>query len=245
MALVIGACTLGVNAQEQRAVSRLESAAIETFADGFFAAQMARLQVPGAALAIVQGQRVVFSKGYGYADLAAKVPVDPERTLFRVGSVSKLLIATAVMQLYEERRLDLHADINTYLTRFKIRDRYSTPITLAHLLTHTAGFDERVIGMWARTRPAEPLGDHLAARMPPRVRPPGDVISYSNYGMALAAHIVENVAGMSYEHYVQKRILTPLEMYRSTFAYPTTLTARLATVTGTGAADRNPLPTST
>jgi len=158
---------------------------LETFLDNFFSKRMKELHVPGAAFVLVREGKIYFAKGYGFADRQHRRVVDPERTLFRVASVSKLFTATAVMQLAERGRLHLHEDVNRYLKGFQLESNYPAPVTLANLLTHTGGFDERFVGIAARhASEALPLGFYLAARMPPRVLPPGDLISYSNHGMA-------------------------------------------------------------
>ena len=191
---------------------------IEAFADAFFGTHMADMHVPGAVFVVVEDGRVVFSKGYGYSHLENNKPVIPEQTLFRVGSVSKLFTATAVMQLHEQGLLDLNEDINVYLKRVKIPATYPEPVTLTHLLTHSAGFDSRTIGTLSRSETNRPaLGDHLANRMPPRVRPSGTVISYCNYSIALAGYVVEVVSGMPFEQYIQEHIFQPLQMRHSSF----------------------------
>jgi CubicO group peptidase (beta-lactamase class C family) len=115
----------------------------------------------------------------------------------------------------------LDDDVNQYLDRFKIEDTYHEPVTFAHLLTHTGGFDERELGMHAKSASEiVPLGEYLAAAMPPRVRPPGQVTQYSNHGMALAGYLVEVVSGVPYADYIERNIFQPLGMDRSTFRYP-------------------------
>jgi CubicO group peptidase (beta-lactamase class C family) len=194
---------------------------LEAFVDGFFTERMEAHDVPGAAFVLVEDGEIVLAKGYGYADLEGQVPVDPRTTIFRIGSGTKLFTATAVMQLVEEGKIDLHADVNRYLERFQIPDTYPQPVTMAHLLTHTAGFDDKLIGAFDRSiSELRPLGEYLAEEMPARVMPPGQVASYSNHGMALAGYIVEVVSGMPYEAYVQERILEPLGMERSSSAQP-------------------------
>jgi len=194
---------------------------LEAFLDDFFAERMGVYEVPGVAFVLVKDGEIFLTKGYGYADLENEIPVDPEKTIFRIGSTSKLFTATAVMQLVEKGEIDLHADVNGYLQRFQIPATYPDPVTMAHLLTHTAGFDEKVLGTFTRD-PADirPLGDYLADEMPSRVMPPGKVTSYSNYGMALAGYVVEVVSGMPFEKYVAQEILEPLGMERSSFAQP-------------------------
>ena len=170
---------------------------LASFLDGVLPAQLEAHHVPGAAVAVVQDGRLVLARGYGTADREQGVPVVADRTLFRVGSVGKTVTWTAVMQLVEQGKLDLHADVNTYLTAFKVPATYPQPITLAHLLTHTAGFDDKG-GILARD-PADlqPLGAFLSASLPARVRPPGELAAYSNHGTALAGYIVEQVSGVA------------------------------------------------
>jgi CubicO group peptidase (beta-lactamase class C family) len=156
------------------------------------------------------------------ADLETRRPVEPDRTLFRVASVSKLFVATAVMQLVEQGKLELDVDVNRSLKDFHIEEAFGEPVTLRHLLTHTGGFDDRFL---YTAEPLEvlptPLGDYLAARMPPRVMPPGRFISYSNHGYALAGHLVELASGRDFGDYVEQEIFAPLGMSSSSFGIPT------------------------
>ncbi|HEY9672570.1 MAG TPA: serine hydrolase domain-containing protein, partial [Waterburya sp.] len=160
---------------------------LEAFLDDFFAKEMVKEHVPGAAVALVKDGKIFFSKGYGYADLEKKIPVVPDKTLFRVGSISKLFTTTAVLQLVEQGKLKLDDDVNKYLKRFQVKNTYPKPVTIANLLTHTDGFDSGW-GMGAFARRASemtPLGDFLAKRLPPRILPPGEVFLYSDVGMNL------------------------------------------------------------
>ncbi len=197
----------------------IDVAAMQDFLDGFFATAMESVHVPGTVFVFVENGHVVLKRGYGFANLETKARVDPDTTLFQVASVSKLFTATAVMQLYEQGKLQLDEDVNAYLTTFKIPATFPKPVTLRALLTHTAGFDERGIGMGARTaKEWRQLGEYLAERMPPRVRPVGDGASYSNHGVALEGYIVEQVSGIPFNDYVAKNIYQPLGMTHSTFA---------------------------
>ena len=207
----------------------IDVAAMQDFLDGFFATAMESVHVPGAVFVFVENGRVVLKRGYGFANLETKARVDPDTTLFQVASVSKLFTATAVMQLYEQGKLQLDEDVNTYLGAFKIPATFPKPVTLHSLLTHTAGFDERGIGMGARTaKEWRPLGEYLAERMPPRVRPVGDGASYSNHGVGLEGYIVERVSGVPFNDYVAKNIYQPLGMTHSTFAIIDPLPTALA-----------------
>ena len=193
---------------------------LEAFLDDLLAAEMADKHIPGAVVAVVEDGDLLLTKGYGYADLDGQVPVDPERTLFRVGSVSKLFTWTAVMQLLEQGELSLDTDINEYLD-FAIPATFSEPITLRHLMSHTPGFEFKGTNLYGlQAERMSPLGDWLAANLPARVFPPGEVAAYSNYGGALAGYIVERVSGLPYNDYVEQNILAPLGMARSTFRQP-------------------------
>ncbi|MCG6957485.1 MAG: beta-lactamase family protein [Gemmatimonadetes bacterium] len=188
------------------------------FLDGWMIAQMKNHDIVGATVAVVRDGRLLFSKGYGYADWAQRTPVDPATTMFLIGSVTKLFTWTAVMQLVEQGKLDLHADVNDYLD-FRIPDTYpGQPITVWNLMTHTPGFEDRAFGLFSRS--TEPRGAFLAAHIPARVRPPGQYSAYSNYGAALAGYIVERVSGESWAHYVQAHILDPLGMRHAAMEQP-------------------------
>lgn len=231
----------GVPAQTSRVVSSAfhqqapqgptDPKELEVFLDGVLAAQLKAHHIPGATVAVVKDGELFFAKGYGYADLENHKPVVADQTLFRPGSVSKLLTWTAVMQLIEEGKLDLNAGVNTYLKDFQIPATYTEPITLVHLLTHTPGFEDQILGLFVRSAAdMAPLGEYLANYMPARVRPPGELAAYSNYGSALAGYIVEQVSGMPFEQYIKENILKPLDMGHSTFRQPLPpdLTAHMA-----------------
>lgn len=193
---------------------------LEAFLDELLATQMAEHHIPGAIVAVVEDGQVVLTKGYGYADLENQIPVDPERTLFRVASVSKLFAWTAVMQLLEQGKLSLDTDVNEYLD-FTIPNTFPEPITLRHLMSHTPGFEEKNMGMFKlEAEQVSSLRDWLVEAMPARVFPPGQMIAYSNYGTTLAAYIVELQSGLSFNDYVEQNILEPLGMTRSSFRQP-------------------------
>lgn len=191
---------------------------LASFVDSLFKAQMDQHHIPGAAIVLVRDGRVVLQKGYGVSDVRTGRPISADSTLFAVGSLSKIITATAVLQLRDRGLLDLNADVNRYLTRFKLREQFGEPITLHHLLTHTAGFDRRYIGIAAASPDAiVPLEELLATRMPPRVYPPGELYIYSDYGMALAGYLVQLRSGMPYARYVREHVLQPLGMEHSSF----------------------------
>ena len=141
------------------------------FVDGFFEQALAAGEIPGGSIAVVKDGEVFFSKGYGYANLATQTPVNADRTLFRVASLSKLFTATATMQLYEQGKLDLADDITQYLD-FPINNPYDTPVNFAHLMTHTDGSTKRRIGLAAPAAKAmQPLGEYLPDHLPAIVYP--------------------------------------------------------------------------
>ncbi|MFL6210050.1 MAG: serine hydrolase domain-containing protein [Pyrinomonadaceae bacterium] len=192
---------------------------LETFLDGIVPLQLERDDIAGATVAVVKDGKLLFAKGYGYADYEKRKPVSADETLFRPGSVSKLFTWTAVMQLAEQGQLDLDRDVNAYLD-FKIPEAFGQPITLKNILSHTAGFDEQVKDIFNAGAAHPDLGQYLKTHIPARVYPPGTTPSYSNYGAALAGYIVERVSGRPFNDYVAENILKPLGMTHSTFAQP-------------------------
>ena len=171
-------------------------------------------------MVVVKGGETLVRKGYGYADVAARKPVDPETTMSRTGSVSKLTTWTSVMQLVEQGKLDLDADVNGYLD-FAIPAREGKPITLRQIMTHTPGFEERIKSLIiAEGEPFEPLDVYLKSWVPTRIFAPGAMPAYSNYATALAGYIVARVSGESFDDYVDAHILTPLGMQHSTLRQP-------------------------
>ncbi|MFE3515091.1 serine hydrolase [Streptomyces sp. NPDC059166] len=199
-----------------------ESRSLAEQIDSLVHRQLADYRIPGASVVVVEGGRQVLTKGYGVEDARARTPVRPARTGFFMASDAKLFTAVAVLQQVEKGQLDLRSDVNRYLTSFQIRDSYpGHPVTVRDLLMHTAGFDNNIIGR-AVTRPEDvrPLGESLAEHQPRRVRPPGEVASYDNYGVALAGYLVETVTDTPFATYVDRSILRPLGMRRTSFAQP-------------------------
>jgi len=189
---------------------------MEAFMDELFTQQMEEYHIAGAAVAVVKDGQLFFTKGYGYADLENKIPVDAEQTIFRTGSVGKVITWTAVMQLVEKGKLDLDADVNDYLD-FRIPDTYPQPITLKHLMTHTSGIEDRWLGsLTPNEGELVSAREWLVANFPGRVRAPGEAAGYSNYNAMLAGYIVAQVSGEPYEEYIQKHIFDPLGMTHST-----------------------------
>jgi CubicO group peptidase (beta-lactamase class C family) len=193
---------------------------LESWLDGFLPYALQTADIAGGVVAVVKDGEVVLQKGYGYSDAEKKTPVDPERTLFRPGSVSKLFTYTAVMQLVEQGKLDLDKNVNTYLD-FKLPDAYDRPVTLRHLMTHTAGFEEslrRLIG--SNLSAFDSLETYVKNTKPERIFPPGEIPSYCNYCVSLAGYIVQRVSGESYDDYLDHHVFQPLGMQHATSRQP-------------------------
>lgn len=195
---------------DQSFASRLEHTV-----DAVVIETMATDHIPGAAVVVTMEDRIILKKGYGHADIERGIPVDPDRTVMPLGSLTKSMTATAIMRLKEQNQLKLEEDVNSYLTSFKIPVYRNQPITLQHLLTHTAGLDEALYGTTAAS-PARtvPLGDFLKryfGQQPP-VRAPGMEYAYSNAGFALAAFILEEITGSSLNDYLSDHLFKPLDM---------------------------------
>jgi CubicO group peptidase (beta-lactamase class C family) len=196
---------------------------LEAYADGLADAITQSDNMMGFSVSMVRKDRVLLSKGYGLAQLPDKA-VDPERSLFRIGSVSKLFTYIAAHQLREQGKLDLQKPANDYLPdALKIpADGMQGVVRVQDLLQHTAGFEDIALGhlFVFHPRPVLTLEDYLAKHRPRRVREPGTAAVYSNYSVALLGAIVARVSGQRYEDYVEQHIFKPLQMTHSTFREP-------------------------
>jgi len=204
----------------ESAAPELTRADVEAWLDGYLPYAIRSGDIAGGVIVVVKDGEVLAQKGYGYADVATQKPVDPERTLFRAGSVAKLVTHTAVMQLVEQGKLDLDADIAKYLD-FPIPEAYGKPVTLHNLMTHTGGFEELVRGLMASDPKMHmSLETYVKATHPTRIFPPGEVPSYCNYCVTLEGYIVQRVSGEDFDDYLDKHIFAPLGMSNSTFRQP-------------------------
>jgi CubicO group peptidase (beta-lactamase class C family) len=199
---------------------QLTRADVESWLDGFLPYALQKGDVAGAVVVVVKDGDILAKKGYGYADVKRRTPVDPDRTLFRPGSVSKLFTWTAVMQLVEQGKLDLDRDVNGYLD-ITIPPAFGKPITLRNILTHTGGFEEVDKNVFSNdSAGVEPLDAFLKGWVPERIFPPGEVPAYSNYATALAGYVVQRVSGESFDDYLERHIFAPLGMEHATFRQP-------------------------
>ena len=209
-----------VNPSPASAAHALDSADLEAFFDGLLPLQLERNDVAGAVVVVMKDGQTLLRKGYGFADTEKKTPVDPAATAFRLASISKLFTWISVMQLVEQHKLNLDADVNTYLD-FQIDPTFGKPVTLRNLMTHTAGFEEvfRDV-LFTDLNSKVSLHQFVIDNQPRRIFPPGAVSAYSNYGVGLGGHIVERASGQRFEQYVRDHIFSPLGMIHSGFEEP-------------------------
>ncbi|MFL5518380.1 MAG: serine hydrolase domain-containing protein, partial [Gemmatimonadales bacterium] len=199
---------------------QLTRADVEAWLDGYLPYALQRGDIAGAVVVVVKDGAILLEKGYGYADVAKRRRVDPARTLFRPGSVSKLFTWTAAMQLVEQGKLGLDHDVNEYLD-FKIPPAFGKPITLRNIMTHTPGFEEiEKDVIVSDTTGFESLEAFLKAWTPHRIFPPGQVPAYSNYATALVGYVIQRVSGERFEDYIEHHIFGPLGMEHATFRQP-------------------------
>lgn len=206
------------------AATPVEPALLEAFVDGVVREAMTSDHIAGVTVSVVQNGQVVLKKGYGFATLDPARPVDPDRTLFRIGSISKTFTWITLMKEIETGRMRLDAPVNLYLPqRVQVPDQgFDKPVTLRHLMTHTPGFEDRALGQlferdYGRVRP---MLVYLRQERPRRVREAGALPSYSNYGAALAGTAVSNVTGKTFEALAEQEIINPLGLTRTTFREP-------------------------
>ena len=200
-----------------------EDLALEAYIDGVIATRMREHGAPGISVAVVRDGRTLFTKGYGLANVEEGIPADSD-TLFRIGSVSKLYVWTLLMMLHDRGLLDLDADVNTYLKGMQIPEAFGQPITMTDLMAHRAGFEDSLSGFSQGNNVEEPgrpdLTTYLANTIPERIYPPGARSSYSNWGATLSAKIVEDIAGVPYEEFLEKELLLPLSLNMTTMRGP-------------------------
>ena len=173
---------------------------------------------PGAVVVWVQDGKVAYEMAHGYGSLQDREPIHPETSLMRIGSIAKPFTGLAALSLVDEGRLDLDADVNVWFDPPLFPDRYDRPVTLRHLLTHTPGLDDFSIGKSVRTREElPPLGESVRELLPGQILPPGEVMSYSNYGVMLAGYLVERAGGAGFNEVVTDRVFRPIGMDAATF----------------------------
>ena len=218
-------------AQGASPAETLNSEEVERFADAFFERENVKaLNIPGAMFVVVKDDKVLLQKGYGFADLESKTPVDPENTAFRIASISKSITATAVMQLVEQGRIDLDHDVQSYLGDIQLKNNTSSPLTMRHLLTHTTGFDKAdPQGLSFDVKQNMSLDDYTKQHMPTIVHTPGEVYKYDNVASMLQGLIVQKIAKQPFHQYVDNNILKPLGMTNSSFVPNKQLRSKLAT----------------
>ena len=200
----------------------IDAAALQIEADARFETLLQAAHIPGATLSVVYCGKVVLQRGYGFADIERGVRVDPEQTLFRIGSVSKTLTFVALMQLVEQGRVDPGAPAQTYLKGLELPAYGGREILVRDLFAHRPGFEDRSAGILFKHGTSGMVGmrQWLGQYMPELVRTPGEKTVYSNYGAALAGLIVENVSGEPFHAYIEKHILGPLDMRATSFREP-------------------------
>ena len=198
----------------------IDTARLTEFVDGAVAEGMQREHLAGVSVAIVGHGGVLMAKAYGISDLNPRTAMTAD-TLTRIGSISKTVVWLSLMQLVEQGKIKLSDPINRYLPKpLQIPDEgFSQPIEVWHLMSHTPGFEQSVLGhMVVDDAHRElPLETYLARYRPHRVLPPGKIAVYSNYGAALAGVIVSRVSGMPWEDYAEQHIMRPLGMHLATF----------------------------
>ena len=213
--LLVPALALGavLAAAPARAQDETDVAAVADLIDARVDAILEEHEVPGAAAALVVDGEPVHTEAYGEAVVEDGVPFATD-TAYYTGSLAKLFTTAAALRLVEDGRLDLDADVNDRLTGLQVPDTHpGEPVTLRHLLTHTSGFEDRIVGWGAWDGEEMPsLADFAADHLPERLREPGTLVTYNNYDMVLAGVLIEEASGQSYPDYVAEHVFAPLGM---------------------------------
>jgi len=207
----------------QKVFSQIDSksvAELEVIIDSIINANMASQQIPGAAYILVDHEKTLLKKGFGVVSLEDRnKKVNPDSTIFRIGSITKTFTTAALLHLAKKNKIGLHEDVNKYLKTVKVPDTFQEPITIHHLLTHSAGFDEIGGREVFNEEALIPLGEFLQNRLV-RIRKPGVVSSYSSYAIALAGLLVEDISQVDLETYLRENIWKPLNMRMTNMIVP-------------------------
>ncbi len=216
--------TVSASGARLGAAEPLPPAELEAYVDGLVKDAMAREHIAGVTVSIVQNGQVVLKKGYGFASLNPARRVNADTTLFRVGSISKTFTWIALMKEVDAGKIRIDGPINLYLPeQLQVRDQgFRAPVQVRHLMDHSAGFEDRALGhLFERDQARErPLAEYLRQERPRRVRGPGEISSYSNYGAGLAGEAVSYVTGKPFPRLIEDEILIPAGMNHTTFREP-------------------------
>ena len=209
--ILLSTVALPAFAAEGQTPSGMSFSEMEARIDGLMNEHVGK-SAAGAAIVVMHEGEIIFSRGYGWADIENQIPVDPATTVFEYGSISKPFVWVAVMQLAEQGMLDLDADVCSYLPNAFV---FEKPFTVRDLLNHSAGFADILLGGFVNERTMEQFGsleETLLDLQPPQIFTPGTVSAYSNWGAALAAFIVEHVSGQDYAGFERENILLPADI---------------------------------
>lgn len=184
--------------------------------------------IPGAAVVVLDSGRIRWSRGFGVADLATGRAVDPDSTLFRFGSVTKVLTAAGLLALMDREGIASTTPVREIARVAPLSSRPGPPVRIAHLLMHTGGFDQTGLGRHAQSPDDRPsLAAFLTEHLVP-IRPPGAVATYDTYGISLAGYVLEAVSGTAFPEYMRRTVFAPLGMAQTFIEAPPDARARLA-----------------
>lgn len=205
---------------------------LSKFVDDFFSDEEVQKSAPGAVVTVVEGDQILLNKGYGFADVEKKTAVNPDETLFRVGSVTKTFTALALLQLVDEGKVDLEADIKKYFPEIKITNPFKEPVRVKHLILHNTGFEQREVKVDDIHMDFEtyyPLENYVKENFPPVIRKPGTSYMYDNFASLLQGYLIEKVSGQRYEDYMKEHVFSTLEMSKSHTVFSKDVLKDLAT----------------
>lgn len=220
LVLIVGCiCTYHKEVMAQTSYNRFEQdQTFQLYADSVITALSTKYKIPGCAVAITDNGKVVFQSTSGYINVEKKIPVVPD-SRFRLGSVTKMFTAMAIMQLVEQGKVDLEAPVEQYITDLKIKQlKPGNPVRIRHLLTHTSGFTDEVLNYsYGSQAPPQQTLVALASEEVLSIEP-DYIFNYSNVGYGLLGVVIERVSGLSYAEYTQRYLFQPLGL-RATAAY--------------------------
>ncbi|WP_457559371.1 serine hydrolase [Candidatus Harpocratesius sp.] len=207
---------------------------------------MDKQKIPGGIVSIVNQSDTIYRNGWGFADVYHNKSMSPENIEFSMGELSAIVSWILFMQFWEQGKINLSARVNTYLKKgeFSIPEIFPTPILVTHLISHTAGFEDTIIGTEAKDiNSTISLNTYIKEYMPLRVRKPGHLSVYSNYDVALGAYLLELLSGQAFLTLFQNQIAIPLELNDTDFTK--SIISDISSSTSSSSAGSSALPNST
>lgn len=189
---------------------------LEDFSNRYFEKKINQKELPGAVISVVKDGRLIFQKGYGYSDLENQIPFDPDSSVITLGTLAKLLTFISIQKLADQKLIRLEDDVSKYTGKFQPGDPKKGELTFQNLLSHTDGYESRLIGIASvDAKGLRTLKETTESFEPAQLYSPGEFLTYGDYGATLCGYLIERISGKNYSQYIEENIFRKLGMDKS------------------------------